>query len=142
MSESNAMTMLYKLGPGYVQEPHYGIALAHVVDLPPQVLEVAERVSKAIDAQAAAKKKSSQAFAFARRRKVLLNLKEHLKQAASGQMDDRALLSWLRRLQEEFIKCMDKIDNDMESSISGETTAEEESQDGDSRRAISINTDD
>jgi len=104
MSEENTMTMLYKIGQGYVKEEHYGLALARVVDLPPKVLEVAETVSKALDAQAAAKKKSSKAFALARRRKLVLGLKETLKQAESGPMEGKALLSWLRRLQDEFVR--------------------------------------
>ena len=120
MSEENTMTMLYKIGQGYVKEEHYGLALARVVDLPPKVLEVAETVSKALDAQAAAKKKSSKAFALARRRKLVLGLKEILKQAESGPMEGKALLSWLRRLQDEFVRRMDQIENDVESSDSEE----------------------
>jgi DNA mismatch repair protein MSH4 len=126
MSEENTMTMLYKIGQGYVKEEHYGLALARVVDLPPKVLEVAETVSKALDAQAAAKKKSSKAFALARRRKLVLGLKETLKQAESGPMEGKALLSWLRRLQDEFVRRMDQIENDVESSDSDEGADEEE----------------
>jgi DNA mismatch repair protein MSH4 len=125
MSEENTMTMLYKIGQGYVKEEHYGLALARVVDLPPKVLEVAETVSKALDAQAAAKKKSSKAFALARRRKLVLGLKETLKQAESP-MEGKALLSWLRRLQDEFVRRMDQIENDVESSDSDEGADEEE----------------
>ncbi len=142
MSEDNTMTMLYKIGAGFVQEQHYGIALARVIDLPLQVLEVAERVSKALDAQAAAKKQSSKAFALARRRKLILSLKEALNQAASGPMEGKALLSWLRRLQEEFIRRMDQIDNDVGSSDAEDTVIENEelSQGGDSGRDASAET--
>jgi DNA mismatch repair protein MSH4 len=120
MSEENSMTMLYKIGGGFLKEKHYGLALARVVDLPPPILETAEKVSKALDAQAAAKKKSSKAFALARRRKLVLGLKETLKQAESGPMEGKALLSWLRRLQDEFVRRMDQIENDVESSDSEE----------------------
>ena len=125
MSEDNTMTMLYRVGEGFVKEEHYGLALARVVDLPPQILEVAEKVSKALDAQAAAKKKSSKAFALARRRKLVLGLKETLKQAESGPMEGKPLLSWLRRLQDEFVRRMDQIENDVESSDSDAGTDEE-----------------
>ena len=37
--------MLYKVANGAVQEEHYGLALAKVVDLPPDVIRVAEEVS-------------------------------------------------------------------------------------------------
>jgi DNA mismatch repair protein MSH4 len=126
MSEENTMTMLYRIGEGFVREEHYGLALARVVDLPPQVLETAEKVSKALDAQAAAKKKSSKAFALARRRKLVLGLKETLKQADSGPMEPKALTNWLRRLQDEFVRRMDQIENDVESSDSDEGAGEEE----------------
>jgi len=126
MSEDNTMTMLYRVGEGFVKEEHYGLALARVVDLPLQILEVAEKVSKALDAQAAAKKKSSKAFALARRRKLVLGLKETLKQAESGPMGGKSLLSWLRRLQDEFVRRMDQIENDVESSDSDAGTDEED----------------
>ncbi len=125
MSEEHTMTMLYKIGEGYLKEEHYGLALARVLDLPPQVLEVAERVSKALDAQAAAKKKSSKAFALARRRRLVLGLKESLKQAEASPMEGPVLLSWLRRLQEEFIHRMDQINPDVDSSGTEETDAED-----------------
>lgn len=114
MSQENTMTMLYKIGEGYVKEQHYGLALARVVGLPPQVIEMAEKVSKALEAQRAAKKQSSKAFALARRRKLVLGLKETLMQAENGPMEGKVLLSWLRRLQEEFVRRMEQINNDVE----------------------------
>jgi DNA mismatch repair protein MSH4 len=115
MSQENTMTMLYKISEGFVKQEHYGLSMARVVDLPPKILEVAERVSRALDAQAEAKKKSSKAFALARRRKLVLGLKESLIQAESGSMEGKILLNWLRRLQEEFVRRMDQIDNDVTS---------------------------
>jgi DNA mismatch repair protein MSH4 len=126
MSQENTMTMLYKIGEGYVKEQHYGLALARVVDLPPQVIEMAEKVSTALEAQTAAKKQSSKAFALARRRKLVLGLKETLMQAESGPMEGKVLLSWLRRLQEEFVRRMEQIDNDILSSDTEEMTDEED----------------
>jgi DNA mismatch repair protein MSH4 len=126
MSEENTITMLYKIGEGYLKEEHYGIALARVVDLPQHILEVAEKVSKALDAQAAAKKQSSKAFALARRRKLVLGLKETLKQAENGPMGGKVLLNWLRRLQEEFIRRMDQIENDVANSDTEEAVLEDE----------------
>lgn len=126
MSQASTMTMLYKIGEGYVKEQHYGLALARVVDLPPQVIEMAEKVSKALETQTAAKKQSSKAFALARRRKLVLGLKETLVQAESGPMEGKVLLSWLRRLQEEFVRRMEQIDNDVLSSDLEEMTDEED----------------
>lgn len=126
MSEDNAMMMLYKIDEGFIQEEHYGLALARVVDLPPQVLQVAEEVSQALDAQAAAKKRSSKAFALAKRRKLVLSLRETLKQAESSPMEGKVLLSWLRKLQEEFVHRMEQIENDVGSSDTDETTVDGE----------------
>jgi DNA mismatch repair protein MSH4 len=127
VSEHNTMTTLYKIGQGFVKEQHYGLALARVIDLPPQVLEVAEKVSHTLDAQAAAKKKSSKAFALAKRRKLVLSLKETLKQAESSPMDDDVLLNWLRKLQEEFVRRMEKLDTDTRSDTEGSAEDEEDS---------------
>lgn len=112
LSEGEKMIMLYKLSEGVVEEEHYGLALARVIDLPPIILEVAEEVSKTLKEHAAAKKKSSQAFAVAKKRKLVLSLKETLIQARDGPMDGEVLLSWLRKLQEEFVTRMDKIENE------------------------------
>ncbi|RKF76638.1 MutS protein-like protein 4 [Golovinomyces cichoracearum] len=126
MSKENTMTMLYKIEEGYMKEEHYGLALARVVDLPLQVLEVAESVSKALDAQAAAKKKSSKAFAVVRRRKLVLGLVEALKQAESGSLAGKALMSWLQRLQNEFIHRMEEIETDVTIIDTQDTTTDEE----------------
>lgn len=109
MSEENKMKMIYKLARGYVQEERYGIALARVVNLPSQVLEVAEIVSQALHAQAQAKKQSSRARALVKRRKLVLGLREQLVQAIDSPMEGRVLLSWLRRLQEAFVERMEHI---------------------------------
>lgn len=115
-SEENTMSMMYKVQASYVKEAHYGLALARVVDLPPQVLKVAERVTKTLDAQVEAKRKSSKSVAIAKRRKLVMSLKETLHQAAASPMEPSVLLSWLKKLQEEFIRRMDAIDNDVPSS--------------------------
>ena len=125
MSYENTMTALYKVGQGFVREQHYGMALARVVGLPSQVLEVAERVSQTLDSQAAAKKKSSKAFALAKRRKLVLSLRETLKQAESSPMDNKVLLNWLRKLQEEFVRKMEKLDSDSRSNTEGSAEEEE-----------------
>lgn len=112
LSENDKMIMLYKLSEGVVKEDHYGLALARVINLPPMVLEVAEEVSNTLKEHAAAKKKSSQAFAVAKKRKLVLSLKETLLQARDGPMEGKVLLSWLKKLQEEFVIRMDKIETE------------------------------
>ncbi len=125
MSLENTMKMLYKIGPGFVKEDHYGIALARVAGLPPRVLETAERVSKALIEQAASKKQSSKSAALSKRRKLVLGLKEALQQAENGPMQGNVLLDWLRRLQDEFIDRMENIENDVAVNDTEGTVVEE-----------------
>jgi DNA mismatch repair protein MSH4 len=114
------MTMLYKLTAGFVKEEHYGLTLARVINLPPKVLEVAEKVSLVLEAQAAAKKRSSRASAIANRRKLVLALYETLNQARDGPMEGKVLLSWLSKVQEEFVRRMEKIERDADGFGEGE----------------------
>ena len=125
MSVANSMTMLYKICDGVVKEEHYGLALARVVNLPPDVHTVAEKVSAALVAQAESKRTSSQALAVAKRRKLVLSLREALKQAESSPMEGKVLLSRLRKLQEEFVRRMEQIESavdtcEMESIVDDE----------------------
>ncbi|KAG9238562.1 DNA mismatch repair protein-like protein MutS [Amylocarpus encephaloides] len=126
-SDESTMTMLYKVQASFVKEEHYGLALARVVELPQQVLEVAEQVTKTLDDKVEARRKSSKAVAIVKRRKLVLSLRETLQQAADSPMEGPVLLGWLRKLQEEFIRRMDAIDNDIPSSDDedGEDSGEE-----------------
>ncbi|KAL2072725.1 hypothetical protein VTL71DRAFT_12068 [Oculimacula yallundae] len=125
LSDNDAMRMLYKIQNGYVREQHYGLALARVVDLPPPILEVAGRVSSALEAQAAAKRQSSKSQALTKRRQLVKDLREQLKQAADGPLSDNALTSWLSRMQNEFIIRMDALDKDAGSGDDEEEQEEE-----------------
>jgi len=140
MSDSNTMTMLYKLGQGILTEQHYGLALARVVDLPPKVLEVARQVSEAIDASNSAKRMSSKALALASRRKVVLGLKDMLKQAQDSPMEGKVLLNWLRKLQAEFIQRMEKIEGEAESSDNEDSVIDGDKEEATERRENSEET--
>lgn len=109
MGDENRMTMLYKVAQGSVQDKHYGIALAKVLNLPPLILQVAEEVSNAITLNIERRKKTSRTVLIARRRKLLLNLKEQLFQAREGNIQGPALLDWMKKLQQEFVIRMDAI---------------------------------
>lgn len=112
MSDLNTMRMLYQIGQGCVKEQHYGLALARVVDLPPKILAVAEKVSESLIAQTAAKRMSSRASATNKRRKLLRGLKEHLEQLRDSPMDNQTLLEWVKRVRQEFINRMESIENE------------------------------
>ena len=129
MTDPNTMTMLYKLGQGCVKEQHYGLALARVVDLPPKVLAIAEKVSKTLVAQTAAKKRSSRTSAIHKRRKLLHALKEHLEQLRDSSMDNPTLLEWIEKVRREFITRMEMIGNEM-ADCNSELSEDEGTNDG------------
>ena len=113
MSSSDKMKMLYKIADGPVQVEHYGIALAKVVDLPPEIIHVAEEVSKKLKANAERRKKHSKTILLARRRKLILGLREQLLQAKESSMQGQVLATWMRKLQDEFVNRMSALEADV-----------------------------
>ncbi|KAK3065694.1 MutS protein msh4, partial [Teratosphaeriaceae sp. CCFEE 6253] len=59
MSEQDKMEMLYRISSGAVQEVHYGLQLAKVIPLPPDVIEHAELVARTLERQVQKQKKRS-----------------------------------------------------------------------------------
>lgn len=125
MSEESKMEMLYRIENGAEQEEHYGLKLARVVPLPPDVVEHAEQVALTLEQQSRRKAGHSIAVITARRRKLMLNLKEHLCQAKSSKMNDETLREWLKQLQLEFVNQMLALDTEEEKTNSGEASLEE-----------------
>lgn len=104
------MTMLYKIGAGPVQEESYGIKLARAIGFPDAFLEQAEDAASFLRRQAEAKRQSSEARRLARRRKLVLNLRETLQQAHDSDMGEETLRNFLKRLRDEFTARMDEIE--------------------------------
>lgn len=104
--DTSKMTMLYQIAEGPVPDRRYGLALAKLADLPPAVLQVAERVSKALDHRARQRKISSRTVAIAKKRRLLLSLHEQLLIARNSTMGDVSLLGWMTKLQGGFSSCM------------------------------------
>ena len=116
MSEADKMTMLYKISNGCVQEEHYGLALAKVIALPPSVIRVAEQVSEALALNTEKRKRNSKTIALARRRKLVLSLREQLVQAKEGNMQGAVLGRWMKKLQDEFVVRMAAINAEVEAA--------------------------
>ncbi|KAI1208023.1 DNA mismatch repair protein-like protein MutS [Annulohypoxylon truncatum] len=113
MDEGNPkMTMLYKITSGPVEEEHYGLSLARAIGFPERFVEVADNVSKTLTETIERKKQDSQSRKLLRRRKLILNLHDTLLQLRESDMDDAALGSYLKRLQDEFVSRMDEIERD------------------------------
>ncbi|KAL9010756.1 MAG: hypothetical protein Q9173_004335, partial [Seirophora scorigena] len=108
------MTMLYRVQDGCVRETHYGIAMAKVAGLPADVIEVAEKVSLTLERNMERKRKNSKGIVQARKRKLILGLREQLRQARDGNMQGKVLGLWLKGLQDEFVRRMAALDEEME----------------------------
>lgn len=136
----DTMKMLYKIAEGAVQESHYGLAVARVVPLPPEVLERAEQVAHRLERQALRRKKTSVAVINERRRKLILNLKEHLVQAHNGTMEGEVLAAWLKELQKEFVVRMTAIDTEAaRAELENASESEEEVQREDTAMTLESN---
>lgn len=137
MSGQDRMEMLYQIASGTVQERHYGLKLARVVPLPEDVIPHAETVAYALERQVRRKQKRSQGIVLARRRKLLLNLKEHLIQARDGGMSDEDLKGWLKDLQREFVVRMTALEEEGRAIEAGEFDEEDDGdEEGDDERSI------
>jgi DNA mismatch repair protein MSH4 len=104
------MTMLYKIAQGTVKESQYGLTLARVVPLPSGLVEYATFVAQKLERQMLAKKRTSETVIKEKRRKLILNLKEHLIQAHTGVLKGEVLSAWLVELQKEFINRMTALE--------------------------------
>ncbi|KAF2863252.1 hypothetical protein K470DRAFT_211378 [Piedraia hortae CBS 480.64] len=106
------MEMLYSIASGTVQQSHYGLKLARMVALPPDVINFAEMVVAALERISEARpSRCSEALQRARKRRLLLNLREHLLQAQNGKMEDETLTTWLQNLQREFVVQMTSLED-------------------------------
>lgn len=124
---SSKMKMLYKISDGYEEEKFYGLALARVVDLPEEVITTATKVSKALHQHEEARKSNAKVLSVARRRKLILSLREQLIQAQNGSMEGDELRQWLRRLQDEFLVRMAAIDAEAAAALAREQEQSTES---------------
>lgn len=116
-SEADKMEMLYRVSADAVQEEHYGLKLAKVIPLPADVIEHAEVVSATLEQASREKKKHSLTVVKARKRRLLLNLKEHLVQAKNGSMSDVDLSQWLKDLQIEFVNRLTALEEEEAAAV-------------------------
>lgn len=126
-SSASKMTMLYKIAEGPFTAPFYGLALARLVDLPPDILDTAQRVSTAMDEIAQRRHSSSGALRIAKKRNLILSLREQLVQARDGNLRGRALVKWLGKLQRDFVLQMAAAE-DITDLGQDDSTAVDESQ--------------
>lgn len=131
MEDERSMTMLYKATQGVVREVHYGLALARVVPLPPGIVEHATAVAHKVERHMLQKKKASETILREKRRKLILNLKEHLVQAHDGVLEGEVLTAWLKELQKEFVNRMTALE--AEAARAGNESEEDGDEDEEMR---------
>lgn len=127
-----AMNMLYKVAEGPVRAQHYGLALARIVPLPSEVLEMAGEVSTTLQQRIQGQKKAAAIILRERRRRLILHLREHLLHAQNGAMEGEVLANWLKDLQREFVIRMSAIDAESSGMDESEKDESMESDDGSS----------
>lgn len=110
--DASKMTMLYKIAEGPNTSQFYGLALAKLVDLAPVVLQTACRVSEQLNKISERRHGKSRALTVARKRNLLLSLREQLLQARNGNLKGDMLRKWLKKLQDDFALRMAAIDEE------------------------------
>ncbi|KAL3476769.1 muts domain V-domain-containing protein [Aspergillus californicus] len=113
--DTSKMTMYYKITEGPNTTKLYGLTLAKLVEFPPGVLETAQNVSEELNLISQRRQSQTKASAIARKRKLILSLREQLLQAQDSDMHGEALNVWLKRLQDEFTLQMAAADEDIAS---------------------------
>ncbi|KAF2854803.1 DNA mismatch repair protein-like protein MutS [Plenodomus tracheiphilus IPT5] len=137
IENGHSMTMLYRATQGVVNEAHYGLTLARIVPLPPGVVEHATRVAQQLERHMLRKKKASATVLREKRRKLILNLREHLVQAHNGVLEGEVLTAWLKELQKEFVNRMTFLE--MEAARADQESEDDEDE---ATRDVSAHDDD
>ena len=106
---TSKMAMLYRVADGYVEDKHYGLAIAKVFPFPRGMLELAEDVSNALSTKIDSQTRNARTVAVTKRRQLLLGLREQLVQARDGSLHGEPLRLWLKQLQDEFTMQMAAI---------------------------------
>lgn len=109
-------TMLYKIGPGPVEEGHYGLELAASMGLPKRFVAHAREAATRLRLIAEERRVNSKTRRTIERRRLLLNLRAALDQARESGLDDAALMDFLERLQGEFVRRMVELEDGEYSS--------------------------
>ncbi|KAH8431950.1 MutS family protein MSH4 [Aspergillus melleus] len=129
--DASKMRMLYKIAEGPNTSQFYGLALAKLVDLSPVVHQTAQRVSEQLNEISDRQHGRSRTLAVARKRNLLLSLREQLLQARNGNLKGDTLKKWLKKLQDEFALRMAAVDEEHDLLMEESSSFDEEEDDDD-----------
>ncbi|KAI9728947.1 MAG: MutS protein msh4 [Chrysothrix sp. TS-e1954] len=107
--DTHTITPLYRVTDGPLQESSYGLKLAALLPLPQAVLTCAQDVSNTLNQQRDRQRSRTTPVLLQRRRRLILDLHEHLRQAQEGNMAGPAMQEWLEALRKEFVIRMTRI---------------------------------
>ncbi|KKK23496.1 DNA mismatch repair protein [Aspergillus ochraceoroseus] len=111
--DASKMTMYYKITEGPNTTQFYGLTLAKLVDFPHGLLEKSLQVSEKLHQISQRRHSKTRALAVARKRNLMLSLREQLLHARDGNMEGDTLRRWLKRLQDRFTLQMAAVDEDI-----------------------------
>ena len=94
---------LYRVTEGPLLESSYGLKLAGLLPLPVDVLTHAKVVSDALTQKTLHNQSRGERYLTQRRKRLLLDLYEHLRQAGESKISDDGLREWLEDLRKEFV---------------------------------------
>ena len=100
---------LYRIGAGPSKATHYGLMLARLVPLSPNIIQTSDRVARSLKRHETESKRVSKAILDQKRRSIVLNLKEELIQTKESRMEGEALRVWLKTLQDRFVEDMSAV---------------------------------
>jgi DNA mismatch repair protein MSH4 len=112
-SDPTSINMRYRIAGGIAPSGnHYGLEIARVFPIPADVLDVATDVATKLESKREKHAATSATIVRERRRKMLLGLQEHLRQARDGALDGEELRDWLKQLQQEFVIRMSAVEQE------------------------------
>ena len=125
-SREGVLAMSYQVAEGVEKTEHYGLILAKALPFPIDVIDRAEQVAGDLERRAKEQMRTSPAVMHARRRRLVLQLKEQLCQAQQGRLSDEALVDWLKLLQEDFVRKMRDIDLEAQAVVEADIEEEDD----------------
>ncbi|KAJ2893500.1 hypothetical protein MKZ38_008521 [Zalerion maritima] len=104
------MSMLYKITTGPLVDELYGIRLARTFGFPDGFIRLAERTARELKRRQDAKKMNSASRKAVERRKLVTMLHEKMKHLEQSDLSQKALWSYMRQMQVEFVTRMERIE--------------------------------
>ena len=94
---------LYRIADGPLRLSNYGLKMARLLSLPEAAMGNAHTFAQAFGQAHARKRHCSRPTITQKRRRLILDLREHLRQLQEGTMQREPLAEWLMSMRKEFV---------------------------------------